>query len=97
MQLDLGSARIITVRELARDTSAVLREVNESGEPAVVTRHGKFVALIAPLAGVKLELAALELMTSALPAVEELDDEAHDTSQPLDQFVEEIRGERHGS
>ena len=49
--------RVYTMTELNQQTARVLEEVNESGRPAVVTRHGRFLALLTPLAGV--ESAAL--------------------------------------
>jgi antitoxin (DNA-binding transcriptional repressor) of toxin-antitoxin stability system len=35
----------VTVRELARNTAAVIREVESSGRPALVTRYGRPVAV----------------------------------------------------
>lgn len=95
MKLDLGSARIVTVRELARDTASVLKEINDTGEPAVVSRHGKLIAVLAPLGGAKLELRALELMTSALPDVDEASED--DNVQEIEtQSLGEILREREG-
>lgn len=91
MKVDLGSARIITVRELARDTATVLREVNETGEPAIVTRHGRLVAMLAPLTNAQLELRALESISSALPDPDDLDDEAYGSSRPLGEVIESLR------
>ena len=48
-----------TMTELNQQTARVLEEVNASGRPAVVTRHGRFVALISPLAAGEVEEAAL--------------------------------------
>lgn len=67
MDVNLAAARIITVRELTRDTAAVLREINDKSEPALVTRHGRFVALLTPLEGTKLEVRALDRLGSELP------------------------------
>jgi prevent-host-death family protein len=53
----LEAPRVYTMTELNQQTARVLEEVNESGRPAVVTRHGRFLALLTPLAGV--ESAAL--------------------------------------
>ena len=46
---------LVTMRELNQNTAAVIDAVNESGQPAVVTKHGRFVALLTPLAGQNLE------------------------------------------
>lgn len=48
-------SRIYTLAELHLHTADVLREINESGEPAVITRHGRFLAVITPVAGINLE------------------------------------------
>lgn len=39
----------VGLRELGRSLSAVVREVRETGEPTVITEHGRPVALISPL------------------------------------------------
>lgn len=70
-QLDhrVGSARVYTMRELNQSTADVIREINESGEPAAITRRGRFVALITPLAGRQVEAVAvaavIEMATNA--------------------------------
>lgn len=51
--------RIYTMTELNQQTARVLEEVNESGRPAVITRHGRFLALLSPLAAGQVESAAL--------------------------------------
>ena len=91
MKVDLGSARIITVRELSRDTAAVLREINESGEPAIVSKHGRLVAMLAPLDGAKLELVALQSASSALPDPDMIDDEMYGSSRPLSEVKDSLR------
>lgn len=45
----------VTVRELARNTAAVIQEVESSGRPALVTRNGRPVAAL-----VAVDQAALE-------------------------------------
>lgn len=79
--LGARSARIVTVRELSRDTAGVLREINDKNEPAFVTRHGRFVAMITPLEGQQVEARALQhLAGELLPQLEHLDDEQYETS-----------------
>lgn len=51
--------RIYTMTELNQQTARVLEEVNESGRPAVITRHGRFVAMLTPLSAGQVEAAAL--------------------------------------
>ena len=58
---DEGQVQTFTVSELNQRTADVLREVNESRRPALVTRHGRFVAMITPLEGVPVESILLSL------------------------------------
>jgi prevent-host-death family protein len=58
---DRGQVRTFTVSELNQHTADVLREINESRRPALVTRHGRFVAMITPLEGVPVESILLSL------------------------------------
>jgi antitoxin (DNA-binding transcriptional repressor) of toxin-antitoxin stability system len=53
------AARVYSVSQLNQHTAQVLEEINQSKRPAVVTRHGRFVALITPLAGVGVESVVL--------------------------------------
>ncbi|GAB2947677.1 hypothetical protein ACFMQL_10015 [Nonomuraea fastidiosa] len=50
-----GDVRIYKMRDLNQRTAEVIQEINESGRPAIVTRHGRFVALISPLINKGLE------------------------------------------
>lgn len=43
------------MRELNQDTAGTIENINKTGKPGVITRHGRFVAVIYPLAGVPLE------------------------------------------
>lgn len=65
----VGSARVYTMRELNQSTADVIREINESGEPAAITRRGRFVALITPLVDRQVEAvavaAAVQMATNA--------------------------------
>ncbi|GII00435.1 type II toxin-antitoxin system Phd/YefM family antitoxin [Planobispora takensis] len=47
--------QIYKMRDLNQRTAEVIQEINDSGKPAVITRHGRFVALITPLMGKGLE------------------------------------------
>ncbi|PZG14336.1 hypothetical protein C1J01_27315 [Nonomuraea aridisoli] len=47
--------RIYKMRDLNQRTAEVIQEINESGKPAIITRHGRFVALISPLLNKGLE------------------------------------------
>lgn len=57
--IELGQAKIYTMRELNQNTAQVIDEVNRSGQPAAVTKHGRFIALITPLAGAQIESMVL--------------------------------------
>jgi antitoxin (DNA-binding transcriptional repressor) of toxin-antitoxin stability system len=48
-QINLRQSRVVSMRELNQQTSAVIDEINKSGQPALLTKHGHFVALITPL------------------------------------------------
>ena len=56
----LDNEQSYTMRELNQDTAKVLQKINESGKPAVITRYGRFVALITPLANKDVESAVVE-------------------------------------
>ncbi|MDT5042007.1 MAG: hypothetical protein QOE51_2992, partial [Actinoplanes sp.] len=58
-RIELPNARIVTMRELNQHTAAVMEEINQSGQPAVVSKHGQFVAMITPLAGHSIESLVL--------------------------------------
>jgi prevent-host-death family protein len=46
---------VVGIRQLSRDTSKVVQEVQASGRPAVVTRNGRLVAALVPIAEDELE------------------------------------------
>lgn len=55
----LGEAQAYTMRQLNHDTAGVIEEINASGRPAVITKHGRLVAMITPLEGVQVESMVL--------------------------------------
>ncbi len=55
----LAEAQAYTMRQLNQDTAGVIAEINASGKPAVITKHGRLVAMITPLEGVKVESMVL--------------------------------------
>lgn len=61
----LGSEQIYSMRELNQRTAEVIREINESGVPAAITRHGRFVALITPLTNADVESTVLSAIIDA--------------------------------
>lgn len=58
-------AHVYTMRELNHRTAEIIKEINEDGQPAVITRHGRFVALITPLASENVEAAVLGAVLDA--------------------------------
>lgn len=59
------SSQTYTMRELNQRTAEVMREINDSGRPAAITRRGRFIALITPLASEQVESAALQAALNA--------------------------------
>jgi len=55
----LDEARTYSMRELNQNTAGVLAEINKHGQPAAITRHGRFIALITPLEGCEIETLVL--------------------------------------
>ena len=55
----ISSSHTYTMRELNQNTAKVIQEINEAGEPALITRQGRVVALITPLANERVEAAVL--------------------------------------
>ncbi|MBV8996663.1 MAG: type II toxin-antitoxin system Phd/YefM family antitoxin [Pseudonocardiales bacterium] len=75
--IELSEAKIYTMRELNQNTAQVLDEINRSGRPAAVTKHGRFVALITPLLGAQIE----SLVLSQGKMADELHRRAADSAQ----------------
>jgi antitoxin (DNA-binding transcriptional repressor) of toxin-antitoxin stability system len=71
------AAQVYPISQLNQHTSSVLDEINNSGRPAAITKHGRFVALVYPLAGVELESVVL----SHGPLAEEFRHYAKDDNQ----------------
>lgn len=67
---DIDQVQVYTMRELNQHTADTIEKINRSGKPAVVTRHGRFVAAIYPLA----HKPGIESRALAR-ALEELDDD----------------------
>ncbi len=47
---DGDQVHLYTMRDLAQQTAALVESINQSGMPAVITQHGRFVAIVYPLA-----------------------------------------------
>lgn len=46
---------VIGIRELANQASRLVSQVAKSGEPAIITRHGRAVAMLVPVDSAALE------------------------------------------
>lgn len=71
-EVAVGSTQIYTMRELNQRTAEVMREINESGRPAAITRRGRFIALVTPLTTSNVEAAALEAVLRATENITQL-------------------------
>ncbi|MFI5687643.1 hypothetical protein [Streptomyces sp. NPDC051636] len=74
--LGVANARIVTMRELANSASRIMRELNDQNQPAIVTKHGRFVALIQPLEGAQVEAISLRKLALQLPDSDQAQDDA---------------------
>lgn len=68
----INSGHVYTMRELNHETAKVIEEINESGLPAVVTRRGRPVALIRPLANERVEAAVLDAVIESVETKSQL-------------------------
>lgn len=83
----VASSHWYTMRELNQNTAKVIKEINESGEPALITRQGRPVALLTPLASTRVEAAVLSAVIESasglsggepLKAVHDAEEVAHE-------------------
>jgi antitoxin (DNA-binding transcriptional repressor) of toxin-antitoxin stability system len=82
----IDNPKIYTMRELNQSTAQVIDEINRSGRPAAITKHGRLVALITPLAGVQVESIVL---SQGSQLAEQMEDRATD-SDPMTYSSEEV-------
>lgn len=66
------NAHTYTMRELNHNTAKVIQEINDSGSPAIITRQGRMVALITPLANERVEAAVLGAVLDSAETVNQL-------------------------
>jgi antitoxin (DNA-binding transcriptional repressor) of toxin-antitoxin stability system len=52
-------ALVFTTNELGQQAARLINEIEKSGRPAVITRHGRFIAIITPLAAGQVESQVL--------------------------------------
>jgi antitoxin (DNA-binding transcriptional repressor) of toxin-antitoxin stability system len=55
-------ALVFTMRDLNQQTARTMNEIEKTGQPAFITKHGRFVAIITPLAPGQVESRVLAEM-----------------------------------
>jgi|NGEPerStandDraft_6_1074524.scaffolds.fasta_scaffold97511_2 prevent-host-death family protein len=63
--VQVSHGHFYTMRDLNQRTAEVMREINEDGQPAIITRHGRVLALITPLVNERVESAVLGAVLAA--------------------------------
>jgi prevent-host-death family protein len=77
----------VGIRDLSRDTSRVIREFEESGEPLIITREGKPIGALMPVTERQVEDIVLATAPEFRPAARE-PGQPRD-AQPLDEYAAE--------
>ena len=83
---------VVSIRDLSRNPSAVVDEVERSGRPAVVTRNGKPVAAL-----VRIDQEALEdwlLATVGDPPVGKVVDATAEAPPPSERPLSDVRRQK---
>ena len=57
-----GEALVYTMRDLNQRSSHIMGEIETTGKTAFITRHGRFIAIISPLAHGQIESRVLAEM-----------------------------------
>jgi antitoxin (DNA-binding transcriptional repressor) of toxin-antitoxin stability system len=61
-KLSTDKVLVYTMRDLDQHTARVMAEIEKTGKPALVTKHGRFVAMITPLRPGQIESRVLAKM-----------------------------------
>jgi antitoxin (DNA-binding transcriptional repressor) of toxin-antitoxin stability system len=61
-KVDGDEVLVYSMRELSRQTVRIMMEIEQAGRPAIITRDGRFVAIITPLAPGQVESRVLPEM-----------------------------------
>jgi antitoxin (DNA-binding transcriptional repressor) of toxin-antitoxin stability system len=59
-------ALVYTMRDLNQQTARIMAEIEKSGKPAFITKHGRFIAFITPLPPGRVESRVLAEMAREL-------------------------------
>jgi antitoxin (DNA-binding transcriptional repressor) of toxin-antitoxin stability system len=65
------NALVYTMRDLNQQASRIMTEIENSGQPAFITRHGRFIAVITPLAPGHVESQVLAEMAREIAEQEQ--------------------------
>lgn len=84
----------VSIRELQRDVSRVVQDVATTGRPALVTRHGRLMAALVPVAESDLEDFVLANAPEFVKATHEADEDLRaGRARPLDEVLAELDDE----
>ncbi len=84
----------VSIRDLARNASAVVDEVARSGRPALVTKHGKVMVAVVPVSEERLEDFVLANAPEFVASMREADqDFARGRARDAFEVLDEIQGE----
>lgn len=61
-EVEGDEALVYTMRDLNQQTARIMGEIEKTGKPAFITRRGRFVAIIAPVAPGQVESRVLAEM-----------------------------------
>ncbi len=61
-RVDGDDPLVYTMRDLNKRTTSIMNQVENTGKPAFITRHGRFVAIITPLKSGQIESHVLAEM-----------------------------------
>lgn len=61
-EVEDDEALVYTMRDLNQQTARIMGEIEKTGKPAFITRHGRFIATITPLAPGEVESRVLTEM-----------------------------------
>ena len=62
VQVSDDEALVYTMRDLNQQTARIMAEIERAGTPAFITKHGRFIAIITPLAPGQVESRVLAEM-----------------------------------
>jgi prevent-host-death family protein len=59
---EISGDRIYTMRQLSQRTAEILEEINNDERPAMITKNGRFVAMILPVIGADIESTVVSVI-----------------------------------